>query len=153
LMPTQRQVTDKGGTMRLGNWVCCLTPGTKAYRAYGEPIVFERHRHRYEFNNEFRKRMEANGLVISGRSADNSLVEVIELADHPWFVASQFHPEFKSRPNRPHPLYRDFIGACKVQAHVQAPLADVGVGYPSPAQGGRYGHPYTLAQPDAHVEI
>jgi CTP synthase len=112
LMLTQRQVADKGGTMRLGNWVCCLTPGTRAYAAYGEPIVFERHRHRYEFNNEFRKRVEANGVIVSGRSADNSLVEVIELADHPWFVASQFHPEFKSRPTRPHPLFRDFIGAC-----------------------------------------
>jgi CTP synthase len=112
LMVTQRQVADKGGTMRLGNWVCCLTSGTKTYSAYGEPIVFERHRHRYEFNNEFRKRMESNGVVVSGRSADNSLVEVIELADHPWFVASQFHPEFKSRPTRPHPLFRDFIGAC-----------------------------------------
>src|SRR5258706_551352 len=105
-------VADKGGTMRLGNWVCCLTPGTRAYQAYSEPIVFERHRHRYEFNNEFRKRMESNGVVVSGRSADNSLVEVIELADHPWFVASQFHPEFKSRPTHPHPLFRDFIGAC-----------------------------------------
>ena len=111
-MLTQRQVADKGGTMRLGNWVCCLTPGTKAYKAYGEPIVFERHRHRYEFNNEFRKRMETHGMVVSGRSADNSLVEIIELADHPWFVASQFHPEFKSRPTRPHPLFRDFIEAC-----------------------------------------
>jgi CTP synthase len=112
LMLTQRQIADKGGTMRLGNWVCCLTAGTKAYQAYGEPIVFERHRHRYEFNNEFRRRMESHGLVISGRSADNSLVEIIELADHPWFVASQFHPEFKSRPTHPHPLFRDFIGAC-----------------------------------------
>jgi CTP synthase len=112
LMLTQRQIADKGGTMRLGNWVCCLTPGTKTYQAYGEPIVFERHRHRYEFNNEFRKRMESHGLIVSGRSADNSLVEVIELANHPWFVASQFHPEFKSRPTRPHPLFRDFIGAC-----------------------------------------
>ncbi|HCF87770.1 MAG TPA: CTP synthase, partial [Ktedonobacter sp.] len=111
LMTTQRQVADKGGTMRLGNWVCCLTPGTKAYQAYGEAIVFERHRHRYEFNNEYRKRMETHGVVVSGRSADNSLVEIIELADHPWFVATQFHPEFKSRPNRPHPLFRDFIGA------------------------------------------
>jgi len=110
LMTTQRQVADKGGTMRLGNWVCCLTPGSKAYQAYGEAIVFERHRHRYEFNNEYRKRMEANGIVISGRSADNTLVEVIELADHPWFVASQFHPEFKSRPTRPHPLFREFVG-------------------------------------------
>lgn len=111
LMPTQRQIADKGGTMRLGNWVCCLTPGTKAQQAYNEAIVFERHRHRYEFNNEYRKRMEAHGMKISGRSADNNLVEVIELADHPWFVASQFHPEFKSRPTRPHPLFRDFIGA------------------------------------------
>ena len=111
LMLTQRQIADKGGTMRLGNWVCCLTNGTKAYKAYGEPIVFERHRHRYEFNNEYRKRMESHGLVVSGRSADNSLVEVIELANHPWFVASQFHPEFKSRPTHPHPLFRDFIGA------------------------------------------
>ena len=111
LMHSQRSISDKGGTMRLGNWVCCLTPETKAYRAYGEPIVFERHRHRYEFNNEYRKRMEARGLVVSGRSADNSLVEVIELKDHPWFVASQFHPEFKSRPTHPHPLFRDFIGA------------------------------------------
>src|SRR5258708_30774751 len=111
LMVTQRNIADKGGTMRLGNWVCCLTPGTKAYQAYGEAIVFERHRHRYEFNNEFRKRMESHGLVLSGRSADNSLIEVIELADHPWFVASQFHPEFKSRPTHPHPLFRDFVGA------------------------------------------
>ncbi|GCE48578.1 CTP synthase [Thermosporothrix hazakensis] len=113
LMLTQRQVADKGGTMRLGNWVCCLTKDTKAYKAYNEPIVFERHRHRYEFNNEYRKRMEANGLIVSGRSADNSLVEIIEVKDHPWYVASQFHPEFKSRPTRPHPLFRDFVGACK----------------------------------------
>ncbi len=118
LMHTQRQVADKGGTMRLGNWVCCLTPGSKAYEAYGEPIVFERHRHRYEFNNEFRKRMEARGLVVSGRSADNNLVEVIEIADHPWFVASQFHPEFKSRPTHPHPLFRDFIGSASTLAQI-----------------------------------
>jgi len=119
LMLTQRQIADKGGTMRLGNWVCCLTAGTKAYKAYGEPIVFERHRHRYEFNNEYRKRMESHGLVVSGRSADNSLVEVIELADHPWFVASQFHPEFKSRPTHPHPLFRDFVGASIQQIQQQ----------------------------------
>ena len=111
LMLAQRQIADKGGTMRLGNWVCCLTPGTKTYQAYNEPIVFERHRHRFEFNNDYRKRMESNGLVVSGRSADNSLVEIIELANHPWFIASQFHPEFKSRPTRPHPLFLGFIGA------------------------------------------
>src|SRR5215472_9532792 len=112
LMPAQRHIADKGGTMRLGNWVCCLTPGTKTYQAYNEPIVFERHRHRFEFNNDYRKRMEANGVIVSGRSADNSLVEIIELENHPWFIASQFHPEFKSRPTRPHPLFRDFVGAC-----------------------------------------
>jgi CTP synthase len=113
LMLTQRQLADKGGTMRLGNWVCCLAPGTKAAQAYGEEVVFERHRHRYELNNEYRKRLEEHGMAFSGRSADNRLVEIIELADHPWFVASQFHPEFKSRPTRPHPLFRDFIGACR----------------------------------------
>ncbi|GHO43588.1 CTP synthase [Ktedonospora formicarum] len=111
LMLTQRQIADKGGTMRLGNWVCCLTKDTKAFAAYNEPIVFERHRHRYEFNSEYRKRMETQGLIVSGHSADNSLVEVVEIKDHPWFVASQFHPEFKSRPTRPHPLFRDFVGA------------------------------------------
>jgi CTP synthase len=123
LMLTQRHIADKGGTMRLGNWVCCLTPGTKAHKAYGEAIIFERHRHRYEFNNEFRKRMESHGMVLSGRSADNSLIEIIELADHPWFVASQFHPEFKSRPTRPHPLFRDFVGACIQQAREGQPQA------------------------------
>jgi CTP synthase len=120
LMISQRQVADKGGTMRLGNWVCCLTPGSKAYQAYGEAIVFERHRHRYEFNNEYRKRMEAHGMIVSGRSADNTLVEILELANHPWFVASQFHPEFKSRPNRPHPLFRDFIGAAVQRASARS---------------------------------
>lgn len=146
LMLAQRHIADKGGTMRLGNWVCCLTPGTKAYQAYGEPIVFERHRHRYEFNNEFRKRLEARGMVLSGRSADNSLIEVIELADHPWFVASQFHPEFKSRPDRPHPLFRDFVGAClqlsrEKQSQAYQSLKEV---LGAPARG---------LQPDAHVEL
>jgi CTP synthase len=123
LMLNQRQVANKGGTMRLGNWVCCLMPGTKAYQAYNEPIVFERHRHRYEFNNEYRKRMESHGMVVCGRSADNSLVEVIELKDHPWFVGSQFHPEFKSRPTRPHPLFRDFIGASVTRAQASGQVA------------------------------
>jgi CTP synthase len=116
LMPTQRAVADKGGTMRLGQWVCCLTPGSKAHQAYDEQIVFERHRHRFEVNNGYRKRMEAAGMVMSGRSADNKLVEIIELKDHPWFVATQFHPEFKSRPTRPHPLFRDFVAASKLRA-------------------------------------
>ncbi len=111
LMPNQRQISDKGGTMRLGQWVCCLTSGSKTAAAYQQSIIFERHRHRYEFNNDYRRRMEAAGMVLSGRSADDNLVEIIELRDHPWFVATQFHPEFKSRPTRPHPLFRDFIAA------------------------------------------
>ena len=120
LMQTQRTISDKGGTMRLGSWVCCLQPGTRAYQSYGEPIVFERHRHRYEFNNEYRKRMESHGMVVSGRSADNNLVEIIEYQDHPWFVASQFHPEFKSRPKRPHPLFRNFVAASIRSQHLHA---------------------------------
>lgn len=118
LMPNQRQISDKGGTMRLGQWVCCLTPDSKAEAAYGEPIIFERHRHRYEFNNSYRRRVEAKGMLVSGRSADNKLVEIVELKDHPWFLATQFHPEFKSRPNRPHPLFFAFVGAAKQQAGI-----------------------------------
>ena len=147
LMTTQRQVADKGGTMRLGNWVCCLTPGTKAYQAYDEAIVFERHRHRYEFNNEYRKRMEAHGVVISGRSADNNLVEIIELADHPWFVGSQFHPEFKSRPNRPHPLFRDFIGACVQQAKERQQEVVLQIERTASAEAS-----LVVAQPEARTE-
>jgi CTP synthase len=120
LMPNQRQISDKGGTMRLGQWVCCLSPGSKAEAAYGEPIIFERHRHRYEFNNSYRRRVEAKGMQVSGRSADNKLVEIIELKDHPWFLATQFHPEFKSRPIRPHPLFFAFVGAAKQQAGIVA---------------------------------
>ncbi len=114
LMKTQRTMADKGGTMRLGKGVICLVPETKAFQAYGEPIVFERHRHRYEFNNEYRRRVELSGLIVSGQSADNTLVEIVELADHPWFVGTQFHPEFRSRPTSPHPLFRGFVEACIV---------------------------------------
>ncbi len=150
LMVAQRQLADKGGTMRLGNWVCCLTPGTKAYSAYNEPIVFERHRHRYEFNNEYRKRMEANGLVVSGRSADNSLVEVVELANHPWFVASQFHPEFKSRPNRPHPLFRDFVGAAVRLQRERRQEAEADTSALDGANHTDYS--FVVAQPDVRSE-
>jgi len=111
LMHAQRDIADKGGTMRLGVWPCRLLPGSRAYAAYDQPVIYERHRHRYEFNNEYRELFTSNGLVISGLSPDNQLVEVVELRDHPWFVGSQFHPEFTSRPDRPHPLFRDFIGA------------------------------------------
>ncbi|HEX5157731.1 MAG TPA: CTP synthase [Ktedonobacterales bacterium] len=124
LMPNQRQISDKGGTMRLGQWVCCLTPGSKAEAAYGEPIIFERHRHRYEFNNSYRRRVEAKGMLVSGRSADNKLVEIVELKDHPWFLATQFHPEFKSRPTRPHPLFFAFVGAAKQQAGIVAEVVN-----------------------------
>ncbi|EDL64013.1 CTP synthase [Bacillus sp. SG-1] len=111
LLPEQKDVEDLGGTLRLGLYPCKLIPGTKAYEAYAGEVVYERHRHRYEFNNHFRDEMEAAGFIFSGTSPDGRLVEIVELADHPWFVASQFHPEFTSRPTRPQPLFRDFINA------------------------------------------
>ncbi|GIN69767.1 CTP synthase [Bacillus sp. J14TS2] len=111
LLPDQESVADLGGTLRLGGYPCKLTPGTKAYEAYGEEIIEERHRHRYEFNNAYREKMEENGFVFSGISPDGRLVEIVELQEHPWFVASQFHPEFKSRPTRPHPLFYGFVEA------------------------------------------
>ena len=113
LMADQRDVRDMGGTMRLGTYPCKVRAGTRADAAYGEPVVYERHRHRWEVNNRYRTRMADAGLVFSGLSPDDHLVEMIELADHPWFVACQFHPEFRSRPNRPQPLFRDFVGAAK----------------------------------------
>jgi len=110
-MEYQKKITQKGGTMRLGAYPCLLMRGTKAYEAYKDPDISERHRHRFEFNNDYRKDFEKQGMILSGISPDRELVEIVELKGHPWFVASQFHPEFKSRPNRPHPLFRDFIGA------------------------------------------
>jgi CTP synthase len=111
LLPEQKEVTDLGGTMRLGADPVKIHPGTKARELYGEAVIYERHRHRYEVNLFLRKRLEAAGLVVSGTSPDERLVEMIELEDHPFFVASQFHPEFKSRPERPAPLFADFVGA------------------------------------------
>lgn len=111
LLPEQKDIEDLGGTMRLGATPCKLIPGTRAQRAYNEQLVYERHRHRFEFNNEFREHLIETGLVIAGVSPDDRLVEIIELPDHPWFVATQFHLEFKSRPNRPHPLFRGFVEA------------------------------------------
>ncbi|WP_089609267.1 CTP synthase [Dehalobacterium formicoaceticum] len=109
LLPEQKGIDAKGGTMRLGAYPCKLIKGSKAYQAYQREEISERHRHRYEFNNEYRELLESKGLKISGLSPDNRLVEIVELTDHPWFVGCQFHPEFKSRPDRPHPLFRDFI--------------------------------------------
>jgi CTP synthase len=100
-----------GGTMRLGAYPCKLKPGSKAAQAYGTELVYERHRHRYEVNPRLRRKLEDAGLVCSGESPDGTLVEIIELPDHPWFVAGQFHPEFKSRPDRAHPLFREFVRA------------------------------------------
>ena len=145
LLPDQRRVADKGGTMRLGLDPCRIKKGTKAEQAYGDGLVFERHRHRYEVNNRFRRRLEEAGLVFSGTSPDGRLVEMIELPDHPWFVAGQFHPEFRSRPTRPHPLFRDFVGAATAFADnrdrpAAAPAPAPGVrsdGVPAPAPGVR----------------
>ena len=111
LLESQHDIEDMGGTMRLGSYPCVVREGTKAFEAYGERLIHERHRHRYEVNPEFMPKIEAEGLIASGTSPDGQLVEIVELPDHPWFVAGQFHPEFKSRPNRPHPLFRDFVGA------------------------------------------
>ncbi len=111
LMPDQAGVTEKGGTMRLGSYPCILTAGSKAAAAYGAEHIDERHRHRYEFNNAYRQALADAGLRLSGLSPDGRLVEIVELPDHPWFVGVQFHPELKSRPNRAHPLFREFIAA------------------------------------------
>jgi CTP synthase len=113
LLPEQKAIENKGGTMRLGNYACQLVPESHAANAYGQSLVYERHRHRYEFNNQFRTQLQEAGMVYSGLSPDGKLVEVCELTNHPWMVSCQFHPEFGSRPNRPHPLFRDFIGVAK----------------------------------------
>jgi CTP synthase len=111
LLPEQKNVTDLGGSMRLGAQPCHVAPGTKAAEVYGESVVYERHRHRYEVNPAYHEALSGKGLVFSGMSPDGRLVEIIELEDHPFFMAGQFHPELRSRPTRPHPLFRDFIGA------------------------------------------
>src|ERR671933_295110 len=120
LLPEQKEVRDMGGTMRLGADPIKLHDGTRAQQIYGEKVIYERHRHRYEVNNHLRRRLEHAGLVCSGTSPDDRLVEVIELPDHPFFVASQYHPEFKSRPLRPQPLFRDFVRAAAERAHERA---------------------------------
>ena len=111
LMSEQREITNMGGTMRLGAYPCALTEGSKAHRAYGQAQISERHRHRYEFNNNYREQLFGAGMIASGLSPDGDLVEIVEIPGHPWFVGVQFHPELKSRPTVPHPLFRDFIGA------------------------------------------
>jgi CTP synthase len=115
MMDAQRHIINKGGTMRLGNYPCEIKTGTKTHELYGLNSINERHRHRYEFNNKYRDKLEEAGLVIAGTSPDGKLVEMIELENHPFFIGSQFHPEFKSRPNRPHPLFEGFIKAVKAE--------------------------------------
>jgi CTP synthase len=125
LLPEQRGIEEKGATMRLGVYPCQLKARTRAGQAYGEQIVFERHRHRYEFNNAFRDVLGNAGLVFSGTSPEGRLVEIAEVADHPFMLGSQFHPELKSRPNRPHPLFREFVRAAADLAGEQLPLDGV----------------------------
>lgn len=111
LMSSQIDVEDKGGTMRLGAYPCKIQKGTQTFNAYGQELIYERHRHRFEFNNDYREQIKKSGMVIAGTLPDDSLVEIVEVKNHPWFVASQFHPELKSRPNNPHPLFREFVKA------------------------------------------
>jgi len=142
LLPEQKEVRDMGGTMRLGADPVKLHEDTQARRIYAEAVIYERHRHRYEVNNHLRKRLEHGGLVFSGTSPDDRLVEVIELPDHPFFVASQYHPEFKSRPLRPQPLFREFVGAALERARERAPVRDaLSVQEPAPE-----------VEPEVHVE-
>jgi CTP synthase len=152
LLPEQKEVRDMGGTMRLGADPVKLHEDTRAREIYGEAVIYERHRHRYEVNNHLRKRLETAGLVFCGTSPDDRLVEVIELPEHPFFVASQYHPEFKSRPLRPQPLFRDFVGAALERAGdrlparevegiaggVEAPAEVVAGGSPEHAPAGRF---------------
>jgi CTP synthase len=119
LMPDQRAIADMGGTMRLGLYPCVIQPGTLAARAYGEKLIQERHRHRFEFNNSYREVLEKAGMRFSGLSPDGQLVEIVELADHPFMVGTQFHPEFLSRPNRPHPLFVAFLDAVREHAGIE----------------------------------
>ncbi|MBS4030354.1 MAG: CTP synthase [Clostridiales bacterium] len=122
LLPEQKDIEELGGTMRLGLYPCKVVAGTLTDQAYGEEIIYERHRHRYELNNVFREQMAEKGLVMSGTSPDGRLVEIVEITDHPWFVATQFHPEFKSRPNRSHSLFREFIRSSLVFCEGKQPV-------------------------------
>ena len=120
-MPGQSEEVDKGGTLRLGSYPCLVAPGSTLERCYGAARINERHRHRYEFNNDYRELLARAGLTLSGISPDGRLVEAVELSGHPFFVGVQFHPEFKSRPNRAHPLFRAFVAAAKGSRGNEAP--------------------------------
>ena len=124
LLDEQNNITEKGGTMRLGAQQSRLADGSKSIECYGKREISERHRHRYEFNNLFRKQLEAHGLLIAATSENDSLVEIIEVTDHPWFVAVQFHPEFKSKPTQPHPLFAGFVQAA-VRCSSKEPITNI----------------------------
>jgi CTP synthase len=127
LLPEQKDVEDMGGTMRLGAQAVELAEGTRAREIYGgEPVIAERHRHRYEVNNAYRQQLVDGGLAVSGTFQEGRLVEIVELPDHPWFVASQFHPEFKSRPTRPAPLFREFVAAALQRSRTRTGVASLG---------------------------
>jgi CTP synthase len=123
LLPEQKEVEDLGGTMRLGAQAVELADGTRARETYAETVIHERHRHRYEVNNHYRQGLVDAGLVVSGTYQEGKLVEIVELPDHPWFAASQFHPEFKSRPTRPAPLFREFVGAALTRSRERGRVA------------------------------
>ncbi|RDI75069.1 PyrG: CTP synthase [Gaiella occulta] len=123
LLPEQKEIEDLGGTMRLGAQAVELAEGTRTREVYGEPTIHERHRHRYEVNNQYREQLVAHGLVVSGTFQEGRLVEIVELPDHPWFLASQFHPEFKSRPTRPAPLFREFVAAALERARTRGRMS------------------------------
>ncbi len=127
LLPEQKEIEDLGGTMRLGAQPVDVVEGSRVHAAYGETVIYERHRHRYEVNNHYRQQIADAGLVISGTYQEGRLVEIVELPDHPWFVASQFHPEFKSRPTRPAPLFREFVGAAVERARTQVGALETSV--------------------------
>ena len=133
-MPDQRDMEEKGGTMRLGLYPARLTPGSKASDAYGQEVVYERHRHRFEVKNEYRPALEAAGMIVSGQSPDGRLVEIVELKDHPWFVASQFHPEFRSRPERPHPLFAGSVKAAIAHREASTPVPRIDVPAAEPVE-------------------
>ena len=123
-MPEQIDVENIGGTLRLGSYPCVLNKDSKAYKLYGSEEIQERHRHRYEVNNDYRDVLTQNGMLLSGLSPDGRIVEMVEIPDHPWFIATQAHPELKSRPNRPHPLFRGFIEASlEYQKNINKSLA------------------------------
>jgi CTP synthase len=121
MLDSQTKVTKKGGTMRLGAQACQLVVGTKTAQLYGAFVIKERHRHRYEFNNAYRERFLKAGFVFSGQTPDGKLVEISELAEHPFFIGSQFHPEFRSKPHQPHPLFKGFIAAALQRTHLKPP--------------------------------